>query len=191
MATLTQHLVDLSPTDRDRIRALLQQRALSPRVRERLEMVKAADQGHSLTTIAAWSGRSAETVRRWLDRFAAAGSGGLADAPRPGRPAKADAAYLVALEQAVERAPHDLGLPFDVWTSARLGAYLAEQTGVTVSAGWLRALLARQRFACGRPKHTLGHLQDPTAVAACDAELAQVGGKGGRSARALRTAPSR
>lgn len=185
MAAIAQRLIDLSETDRETIRALLHQRELPPRVRERLEMVKAADHGQSLTTIAAWSGRSVATVRRWLDRFAEAGSAGLADAPRPGRPAKADAAYLAALEQAIDRAPPDLGLPFDVWTSGRLRAYLAEQTGVTISAGWLRALLARQRFACGRPKHTLGHLQDPAAVVACEAELAQVGGKGGRCARAL------
>ena len=67
-----------------------------------------------------------------------------------------------------------------MWTSGRLSAYLAEQTGVRLAPGWLRALLARRRFACGRPKHTLDHLQDPDEVAACEAELAAVGGKGGR-----------
>ncbi|MDQ3548263.1 MAG: helix-turn-helix domain-containing protein [Chloroflexota bacterium] len=179
MLAIAQRRIDLSDTDRDTIRALLHQRELPPRVRERLEMVKAADHGQSLATIAAWSGRSLPTVCHWLSRFADGGIAALTDAPRPGRPVKATAAYLRALEQAVETAPSDLGLPFDVWTSARLRAYLANQTGVTISAGWLRALLARQRFTYGRPKHTLGHLQDPDAVRACEAELAQVGGKGG------------
>lgn len=182
MVAIAQRLIDLSDTDRDTIRAMLYQRELSPRVRERLEMVKAADQGQSLASIAAWSGRSVETVRRWLTRFAEDGVAALTDASRPGRPVKADAAYLEAMAQAVETMPSTLGLPFDVWTSARLRAYLAEQTGVTISAGWLRALLARQRVTYGRPKHTLGHLQDPDAVRACEAELAQVGGKGGRGA---------
>jgi transposase len=177
--------VRLSEAERMTIRTMLHQRELTPRVRERLEMVKAADQEQSLVSIAAWSGRSVETVRRWLTRFAEGGVDAVADAPRPGRPVKADSAYLDALEQAVETPPSTLGLPFDVWTSGRLRAYLLEQTGVAVSAGWLRALLARQRFAYGRPKHTLGHLQDPTAVRACEAELAQVGGKGSRRARAL------
>ncbi len=185
MAVSAHCLIDLRDTERESIRAMLHQRELPPRVRERLEMVKAADHGQSLATIAAWSGRSTTTVRHWLSRFAAGGTSALADAPRPGRPVKANAVYLAALEQAVQTAPVDLGLPFDVWTSGRLRAYLAHQTGVTISAGWLRALLARQRFACGRPKHTLGHLQDPTAVADCEAELAQVGGKGGGCARAL------
>jgi hypothetical protein len=51
---------------------------------------------------------------------------------------------------------------------------------VRLAPGWLRAILARRRFACGRPKHTLDHLQDPEEVAACEAELAAVGEKGGR-----------
>ncbi len=177
--------VHLSEADRMTIQTMLRQRELPPRVRERVEMVKAADQGQSLATIAAWSGRSVATVRRWLTHFGEGGIAALADAPRSGRPVKADATYLTALEQAVDTMPSDLGLPFDVWTSGRLGAYLAEQTGVTVSAGWLRALLAQRRFSCGRPKHTLGHLQDPAAVHACEAELAQVGGKGGGSTRSV------
>ena len=162
------------------VEAALRRRDLAPRVRERLEMVKAAALGQELAAIAAWSGRTERTVRRWLRRFAAGGVAALADAPRPGRPPVADAAYLQALEAAVDTPPPALGLPFDVWTSPRLSAYLAEQTGVRLAPGWLRALLARRRFACGRPKHTLDHLQDPEEVAACEAELAAVGEQGGR-----------
>jgi transposase len=165
----------------------LRQANLNPRLRERLEMVKAAAVGHDLATIVAWSGRSAETVRHWLGRFVTGGVAALSDAPRSGRPVTADTAYLAALETAVETPPPALALPYDVWTSPRLSAYLAEATGVRISPGWLRALLARQRFACGRPRHTLGHLQDPDEVAACEALLAEVGGKGGGRAGALRT----
>jgi transposase len=111
-------------------------------------------------------------VWRWLRRYGEGGAAAVADAPRAGRPPRADAAYRQALERAVETRPRDLGLPFDVWTSARLSAYLAQTTGVHIAPGWLRVLLAQQDFACGRPKHTLGHLQDPAEVAACKAELA-------------------
>ena len=112
----------------------------------------------------------------------------LAGAPIPGRPPKADVAYLAALEQAVATPPRTLGLPFDVWTSARLSAYLARTTGVRLVPGWLRVLLHRQRFACGRLKHTLEHLQDPAEVAACEEALRLAGEKGGRGTGALRTA---
>lgn len=179
-------LITLSEADRLAIHAMVHEATLRPRIRERLEMVKAADLGYDLAAIAAWSGRSEQTVRSWLRRFADAGLAGLADAPRPGRPVQADTAYLMRLEQTVETAPRDFGLPFDVWTSARLSAYLAEQTGVAISPGWLRALLARHRFACGRPKHTLDHLQDADEVARCTAELAEAGKKGGSGPGALR-----
>jgi transposase len=117
-------------------------------------------------------------VSRWLGRFAAGGVTALADAPRSGRPVRADAAYRQALERALATSPRALGLPFDLWTSARLSVYLAQTTGVRIAPGWLRALLARQRYTYGRPKHTLHHLQDREEVAACQQMLAAVGEPG-------------
>lgn len=170
------------------VEAALRRRDLTPRVRERLEMVKAAALGQDLDGIARWSGRTPETVRHWLRRFRTGGIAALTDAPRPGRPPKADAAYLAALERAVETAPRTLGLPFDAWTSARLSAYLAETTGSRLAPGWLRVLLHQQRFACGRRKHTLRHLQDPAEVAACEDALQAAGEKGEDGARTVRAA---
>lgn len=153
-----------------------------------MEMVKAAGLGQGLDEIAQWTGRTPETVRRWLAVFQEGGIVALADAPRQGRPPKADAAYLAALEAAVDTAPRTLGLPFDVWTSGRLSAYLLEQTGVRIAPGWLRVLLKQQHFACGRPKHTLDHLQDPAEVAACAEMLRLAGGKGADGSGAVRAA---
>lgn len=169
----------VTAVERRAVEAALRRRDLTPRVRERLEMVKAAALGQDVGAIARWSGRTPETVRHWLRRFRVGGSAALGDAPRQGRPPKADAAYLAALEQAVETAPRTLELPFDVWTSRRLSAYLEQQTGVRIAPGWLRVLLHRQRFACGRPKHTLEHLQDADEVAACKDALRAAGEKGG------------
>jgi hypothetical protein len=66
----------------------------------------------------------------------------VADAPRAGRPPRADAAYRQALERAVETRPRDLGLPFAVGTSARLSAYLAQTTR--------RQECPARRAGCGR-----------------------------------------
>jgi Winged helix-turn helix len=148
----------IAPTQQAAVEALLAQRELAPRQRERLEMVKAAWLGQEVAAIAQWSGRTVRTVRRWLTAFRAGGVTALAGAPIPGRPRKAD------------------------------DAYLAEQTGIRIAPGWLRVLLHRQHFACGRPKHTLHHLQDPEEVAACEAALQAAGGKGGRRAGVLRIA---
>ena len=182
--------VEITAEQRAEAERVLRRRDLPPRVRERLEMVKAAALGQDLAAIAAWSGRTVRTVKRWLRRYGEGGAAAVADAPRAGRPPRADAAYRQALERAVDTPPRDLGLPFDVWTSARLSAYLAETTGVRIAPGWLRVLLGQHDYACGRPKHTLGHLQDPAEVAACEAELAAAEKKGGGGARALRDALS-
>jgi transposase len=170
------------------VEALLGQRDLAPRQRERLEMVKAAWLGSDVATIGRWSGRTPRTVRRWLGAFRDGGVHALAGAPIPGRPPKADAAYLAALATAVETPPRTLGLPFDGWTSGRLSVYLEARTGVRLAPGWLRVLLHRERFACGRPKHTLGHLQDPDEVVACEARLQAAGEKGDGAAGAVRIA---
>jgi transposase len=171
------------------VEAALRRRDLTPRTRERREMVKAVALGYPLRAVARWSGRTERTERtvlRWLGAFATGGVAAVADAPRAGRPPRADAAYLAALERAAETPPRALGLLFDAWTSDRLSAYLAETTGVRLAPGWLRALLVRRRYRPGRPKHTLGHLQDPVARAACEQELQAVGEKGGSGRRRVR-----
>jgi transposase len=182
-------LIVVTAEERAAVDARLRRRDLAPRVRERLEMVKAAGQGQEVATIVLWSGRSARTVRHWLRRFLTDGIDGLADAPRSGRPVRADAAYRRALEAAVETPPRDLDLGFDVWTSARLSAYLETQTGVHIAPGWVRVLLGQLDFVSGRPKHTLKHLRDPDAVAASVAEIEAAEKNRGSSAGALR-APS-
>lgn len=181
-------MITLTAAQQAAVEVALRQRTLTPRLRERLEMVKGAGLGHDLATIAAWSGRTPTTVQRWLTGFVTGGMAALADAPRAGRPPRADAAYRAALLATVQTPPRDLGLLFDVWTSARLSAYLAEQTGVVIAPSWLRSLLGAADWVSGRPKHTLHQLRDADEVAACEAELAAVGEKGGGGSRALRTA---
>ena len=179
-----EQVVALAGEQRYVVETALRRRDLAPRVRERLEMVKGVALGQSLTEVGRWSGRGERTVRRWVQGFVSnvlrGGDGvvALADAPRSGRPVQATTAYLTVLEQAVETPPRTLGLLFDVWTSPRLSTYLAETTGVRLAPGWVRVLLARQRFRTGRPKHTLGHLQDPVARATCEERLRVVGEKG-------------
>ncbi len=170
------------------VEALLRRGDLTPRVRERLEMVKGAALGWEVAAIADWCGRAEVTVQRWVGAFVSGGVAALADAPRSGRPVRADASYLTALETAVDTDPRILGQAFGVWTSARLSTYLAETTGTRIAPGWLRVLLHRQRFASGRPKHSVAHLQDPAEVAACVERLRVVGEKGGGQPGPVRAA---
>ena len=179
---------ELTDADRVIVERALTDLTQSRRVRERLEMVKGAALGWDVATLAAWSGRTEAVVRHWIGVYEAEGLAALSDAPRSGRPAKADDAYLAALAAAVESDPRGLGQGFDVWTSSRLSAYLTQTTGTRIAPGWLRVLLHREGFANGRPKHTVAHLQDPAEVATCEDRLREVGEKGGRAPGTVRSA---
>ena len=56
----------ITPAQQAAVEALLAQRELPPRQRERLEMVKAVWLGGDIATIAQWSGRTPRTVRRFM-----------------------------------------------------------------------------------------------------------------------------
>ncbi len=96
-----------------------------------------------------------ETVRRWLVRYQAEGLKGLADAPRPGVPPKVTPDYRARLVAAVRRRPRSLGLPFSLWTAARLADHLAELTGVRLSAPSVCRLLRAGGMRLSRPQHTI------------------------------------
>jgi transposase len=183
--SVEQGRVCILPWVRGIVEPMLRRTDLTPRVRERLEMVKAAALGQDMGGIARWSGRSARTVGYWLERFAQGGVAAVGDAPRPGRPPRADGAYHAALERAMGTSPRALGLAYDGWTSARLSAYLEQQTGARVAPSWVRTLLKRHDFVRGRPKHTLKQRQDAVEVAACEVVLAATEKNRGRRAGAL------
>src|SRR5680860_38396 len=76
----------ISPSKWSAVEELLTKQSLTPRHRERLEMVKAAYHGAELREIVRWSGRTDETVRRWLRVFGEGGVDALAAAGRRGLP---------------------------------------------------------------------------------------------------------
>jgi transposase len=91
------------------------------RVRTRAQMILlAAEQGLVAAEIAPIVRQDEETVRRWFARYAAEGIGGLSDAPRSGAPPRATAGYRERLLGVARRRPRALGLPFSLWTAARL-----------------------------------------------------------------------
>ena len=78
------------------------------------------------------------------------------------------------MQEVIEQEPADLGYGFAVWTVDRLRAHLAQETGLELSEPAFRALLKRQGYRYRRPKHDLGHLQDPAAKADADELLNQL-----------------
>jgi transposase len=150
--------IRLDALSADRLRELdgLYRSTRDVRVRTRAQMVLlAAEQGLVAAEIAPIVRQDEETVRRWFARYLAEGIEGLSDAPRSGAPPRATPAYRERLLALVRQRPRALGLPFSLWTAARLADHLAELTGVRMSAPSVCRLLRGGGMALSRPQHTV------------------------------------
>ncbi len=126
------------------------------RVRTRAQMILlAAERGMVAAEIAPIVRQDEETVRRWFARYLAEGVEGLSDAPRSGAPPKATTIYRERLLGIARCRPRALGLPFSLWTAARLADHLAELTGVRMSAPSVCRLLRGGGMALSRPQHAI------------------------------------
>jgi transposase len=127
-----------------------------PRLRTRAQMILlSAENRLKVPEIAEIVRESDATVLRWLKRYMAEGVRGLEDAPRPGRERTVTDTYREKLIEAVRRRPRSLELPFSLWTLQRLADYMAEQTGIRVSAETVRRTLKDAGIVLSRPQHTI------------------------------------
>lgn len=139
-----------------------------PEVRQRGTAIRLLHLGHKAEEVAQMQAVSKPTIYGWWKRWCAGGVEALANQPKSGRPPIADEAYIALVEEVVEQEPAALGYHFAVWTTDRLRTHLAQETGIELSEAAFRALLKKQGYRYRRPKHDLGHLQDPQAKAAAD-----------------------
>jgi transposase len=127
-------------------------------------MLLSAEQGLSAPAIARIVQESDQTVRNWLKRYLAEGIEGLKDAPIPGAPRKVTPEYVKQLVEVVRLRPRSLDLPFSMWTLARLADYMAEQTGIRVSAETVREHLKQSDIVLSRPQHQISSPDPEYAV---------------------------
>jgi transposase len=110
---------------------------------QRAQLVWASAHGETVPAIARQVGLSAFRVRAWLHRFNRHGLAGLADAPRSGRPRRHDETARGTVIALARIKPQSLGLPFALWTLARLQQALQERHGLWVTPTtiwkWLQA----------------------------------------------------
>jgi len=138
------------------------------RERTRLDIVWLSAWGWSVPRIARRAGLHEQTVRRLVTRFLAEGFAGLADRPRPGRPATLTLADLLAVEALLDGA----ATSGQTWTTPRLATWLAETRAVRVNAEYLGARLRARRFRWKRTKRSVRHKRtDPTLQDRKQAEL--------------------
>ena len=150
-----------------------------PEVRIRAAAIHMLYKGLTQQEAAELLGVSRTTIWYWRVRWMENGVEGLADAPRSGRPAKADEKDVGCLETTIEQDPHTFGYAFSVWTVERLAQHLAQETGIDLSYERLRALLRKLGYVYRRPKRDMSHLQDANAREVAQALLEEL--KRGRS----------
>lgn len=126
------------------------------RMRTRAQMVLlSAEQNMTAHQIGQIVRKNDQTVRRWLKRYNTEGVNGLSDAPRPGAPEKVTPEYCERLLNIVRQRPRALEQPYSLWTLARLADFMAEETGIRVSAVTVRRRLKDGGIVLSRPQHTI------------------------------------
>jgi transposase len=143
----------------------------SSRVRTRSLVLLLSHQGHSGEQISSLLGISRRMVSRTRTRWRQQKVSGLADAKRPGRPPKVDAAYLTELFRVVKKNPRTLGYIFARWTAPRLAEYMKQQTGIDLSDNWVSQLLRARDYVWRRTKRTIRNKQDPQKILQAQHEL--------------------
>ncbi len=145
---LTDHEIDELHTLYDKTKDV--------RLRTRAQMVLlSVEQNMTAQQIGQIVRQNEQTVRRWLKRYQAEGVNGLSDAPRPGAPGKVTAAYRERLLNIVRQRPRALEQPYSLWTLERLADFMAEETGIRVSAVTVRRILKDGDIVLSRPQHTI------------------------------------
>jgi transposase len=132
--------VDLSTSERTRLIDLRNQSQLSPRMRERFDMVRLSDLGWSAPRIAKHLSTHEQTVRKHIKSFLADGFGGLPDRSRSGCPRKVKSAHLRGIRTKVA----EWDAAGRKWRLADLAGWLQASHGASISTGRLSALLGAQ-----------------------------------------------
>jgi transposase len=146
---------ELTPNEIDELHTLYD-KTKDVRMRTRAQMVLlSSEQNMTAQQISQIVRKNDQTVRRWIKRYNAEGINGLWDAPRPGAPEKVTPEYCARLLNVVRQRPRALEQSYSLWTLARLADFMAEETGIRISAVTVRRILKDGGIVLSRPQHTI------------------------------------
>ena len=154
------HMRPLTDDERTKIERLTHAQTAPVRLARRARIIALAATGLSVPTIAVQVQQSEACVRRWIERFNAAGLEGLDDAPRSGRPRTyPEDAYSRVIAKARELPPKPAEgeeekeevPPTCHWTLDRLQAELAKE-GLPIKRSQIRRLLKAEHIKWQKPR---------------------------------------
>lgn len=168
---LCMYRVALTNDQRHELQQRTRRPDITPATRDRLEMVRLADDGWSVPKIAHHLGIHEQTVRAWIKAFLARGFDALTNKPRGGDQSAVTPTMLEAARAAVANGGR-------TWSSRQVADWVVAQYGVRISPGRMRVHLKRAKLSYQRTARSLRHKQHPEQVADRTAELAALEKKG-------------
>src|SRR5215831_12318443 len=152
---MTLHVRPLADDEQTKIERLIHAQTAPVRLARRARIIALAARGRSVPAIAVQMHQSEECVRRWIERFNAAGLDGLDDAPRSGRPRTyPEDAYsrVIAKARGLPPKPAEGDVPPTChWTLDRLQAELAKE-GLPIKRSQIRRLLKAEHIKWQKPR---------------------------------------
>lgn len=140
--------------EKELLKAKLSDRTLSAYVLDRYRIIQAIDQGFTPSQISQILGCERLTVYNWVKHFNEMGFSDFEKVSNPnGRPAILTSENVKQLVKIALSRPSDLGLPFTIWSVAKLSDYCSSKSLLpNVSNEWLRRLLHRQGLSLQHTK---------------------------------------
>lgn len=130
----------LTPFQRKRLQKDLQQDKLSPRYRQRIQIMLLADEGKTQSQICEQLECSRVTARYWISQ-AKNGEAHNWQATPLGRPKAVNQEYKERLRQLVGQSPKECNYPFRQWTADWLSKHLEKELDIKVDKRHINRLL--------------------------------------------------
>lgn len=115
------------------------------RVFRRAQAVRGVVAGQTVKAVSDTFQFTNSALRKWVQRFAQEGTGGLFDRPRSGRPAKMIGQIETQLNHLVDQDPLQHGSIHSQWSCRELASVLSQQSGVSIGRESVRRALKKTR----------------------------------------------
>jgi transposase len=128
------------------------QRSKESRYHHRLHGVLLVAQGLTCPEVARLLGDAPRTVEYWVRGFEARGFSALAEGERSGRPARLSAQQQEAVEEALRRAPREVGLRGNIWDGKTLSAWIEQKFAIELGVRQCQRMFRQFEFRLRKPR---------------------------------------
>ena len=155
--------VQLTEEEDIRLRQIEQDPYLKPKVRLRAQVLRLSQRGYNMRSIAAYTGRSPQSVGRDLDRWEERGLVGLADGTAPGNPPRITEEVRTFMEGKLSEGR--------TWNATQLAEALGQSFGIEVTSEAIRQHLHSMGYSWKRTRYVPNKPPDPEQEREASEEL--------------------